>query len=184
MNNRLPSELKLLEVPTTDNGTEVLWADVIDDVVRVVSVPVFAYGISRETVISTQPQGDRLRLVGVLRSSLGATLRAYVSSAVKASDVYTQRIFPDAGRLGLRIGPATFFDPEIVAFHVAVRADVPAVTAYLDDLARQGMLRFWELGDPPKADVGSADDEESVDPPWELVHQLPIEGQAGQAAMH
>jgi len=177
MDVEAPSELKLLEIPTSDNGTEVLWADVLGGVVHVVSVPVFAYGVSRDAVISAQSHGDRLRLVRVLRPSPGATVRIYVAQDAKASDVYTQRILPDAREKGFRIGPATFLDPEIVAFHVADRAELSPVTAHLDGLAREGVLRFWELGDPPMSDDGNADDDDSSTKPWELVHQLPVEGQ-------
>jgi hypothetical protein len=177
-------ELKPLEVPTDDNGTEVLWVDAGRGVVQVLSVPVFAYGVSRESVVATEPHGDRLRFVKVLQSSPGATLRCYVAQEAKASDMYNQRVFPDAKRMGLRIGPATFLDPEIVAFHVATRAQMGAVTKYLDDLARQGLIRFWEFGDPPAGGDGAHEKDETSTAQWELVHQLPIEGQPNYVAMH
>src|SRR5215471_17635526 len=123
-------ELRLVEVPVGDNGTEVLWAESIGGAERLVSVPVFAYGLSRDALISTKPSGHRARLSHVLHPSRGATIRCYVRQGVLASDIYRQRVIPSAQQMALRIGPATFLDPEIVAIHVHERKHVAAVTAY------------------------------------------------------
>jgi hypothetical protein len=181
MNDLFHTEFKPLEVPVSDNGTEVLWAETVKGATRVVSVPVFAYGISRGAIISAKPEANRLRIVTVVRPSQGATIRAYVNSSIRASDLYLNYIFPVARDSNVRVGPATFFDPEIVAFHLANRSDVGRVTPYLDDLARKEILRFWELGDPQAANDEKPD--ESAGEQWELVHQLPIEGQPGRATM-
>jgi len=100
-----------------------------------------------------------------------------------ASDIYRQRVIPSAQQMALRIGPATFLDPEIVAIHVHERKHLAAVTAYLDVLASQGVLRFWELADP-ETDPGDTDrTDETASAPWALIHQLPVDGQSNTAAM-
>jgi len=175
--------LRLVEVPTADDGVEVLWGDQLEGLITILSVPVFAYGISKETLISAKPRGDRLRLLQVLQPSPGATLRVYAEPGVIASELYVGRILPDAARLGLGIGPSTFFDPEIVAFHVGDRGCLSLVTSYLDELAAERKLKFWELGDPPTSQ-SAIEESGPSEPPWELVHQLPTEGRAALATMH
>jgi hypothetical protein len=176
------SEIKQVEIFTSENGVEVLWGDASDDVVQMLSVPVFAYGISRGTIVSTKPSGNRTRLVKVIHPSQGGTIRCYVAEAIKASELYTGRIYPELRNRQLSVGPATFFDPDIVAVHITKRSQLKAVGTYFDELTRQGQLRFWEIGDPEL----SHEEEGPVDSgePWELVHQLPVEGKAVHAMMH
>lgn len=175
MSENVNGELTPLEVRTSDNGREVLWAEVAADRIRVVSVPVFAYGVSRGSLVAAVPGDRTLLFTKTVFDSRGATLRAYVAGALKASSVYLNTIVPEAKEAHLQIGPATFFDPEIAAIHVASRGELPKVATYFDDLVRRGLLRFWEYGDP----VNSAEepDEEAHAPdPWELVHPLPVDG--------
>jgi len=169
-------ELRLIEIATPDNGTEVLWVEKLGSIIRVVSVPVFAEGISRDAlVLAEETKGQRLRFRQVLQPSAGATIRCYVAESLKASKVYTDRIYLDAERLGLRIGPATFFDPEVVAFHVKARDQVSSVFAYLDTLAHERVIRIVELGDPPMQDLEQPPEDGGADEPWELVHPLPVD---------
>lgn len=176
---RVAGDLRMIEVPTVDNGLEVLWAEELNGLYRVLSVPVFAYDLSRGAQVATHGGTNRLKLAVVVAPSTGATVRCYVPNESAAHDVHIGRILPDAERYGLCVGPATVFDPDIIAIHIGDREQVARVGTYLDTLVGQGVLRFWELGDPaPKAEeVGT---NYSAAEPWELVHPLPVpaDGQA------
>ncbi len=150
---------------------------------RVLSVPVWFYGVSKGSIV----EGDRgdpsqLRFVRVLRDSEGATVRFIVPSGSVASEVYLARVIPDAIQAGLFIGPATFFNPRLVAVHVHSRSDWwPKVGSYLDSLVAEGVLQEWEVGDP---DQYLAEHQESPESRGEqrpvLRHPLPVEGAPGQ----
>jgi hypothetical protein len=144
----------------------------------VLNVPVWQYGISVGTVVDASPlPNGRLKFVRVVRDSPGATVRFVVPEPAVASDVYMNRIHGDAARQGLEFGPATIYDPGLVAFNVRERAWLStAVEKYLDSLIAGGVISHWEVGDP---------DPEPVDPnnpaPHErgdeLVHEHPADGQ-------
>jgi len=160
----------LIEVPESDHGLEVLRAEAADTGgYRIRSVPVFLYGISRGAVVDASPGPitGRLRFRRLLATSRGATIRCFAASATSARRVYEDHLAHEAaGRLGL--GPVSLFDPDIVAVHVADRADVARIEAYLDRLVLEGVLRLWEFGDPGAAAEEGAPDADG--PPWELVH--------------
>lgn len=175
MSENINGELKALEIRTSDNGREVLWAEVVGTAIRVVSVPVFAYGVSRGSLVAAVSGERTFLFTKTVFDSQGATIRAYVEGGMKASDVYLNTIVPEAKRVGLQVGPATFFDPEIVAVHVANRRELPKVVTYLDDLKRRGLIRFWEYGDPVNSS-GELGEDGYAPEPWELVHPLPVDG--------
>lgn len=160
---------------TVDNGTEWLWARPGPAGYEVLSVPVFCYGVSRGSVVRAAV-GDAGTLVcgTVLHASPGATIRCYVAEGAPASDVYRLDVVPAAREAGIVIGPATFFDPDVVAIHVHDRADVLRVGALLDELHASGKVRFWEIGDPADDD---AQEEPSTAAPWSLEHPHPDAGE-------
>src|SRR5437879_3997501 len=89
---------------------EALWVEHQNgNTYRVLSVPVWIYGISVGSIVEAEPgDGPRLKFRGVVRSSQGGTVRFIVPPGAIASEVYLARVIPDAKRLGLYIGPATF----------------------------------------------------------------------------
>jgi hypothetical protein len=152
---------------------------------RVLNVPVWFYGVSVGSIVEGE-MGDKgwLNFRRVLRDSLGGTLRFIVPpTGPKASEIYLTRVIADAKRFGLYIGPATFFNPRLVAVHVHERAKWwPEVGGYLDQLVREGLLQQWEVGDPNQS-AADHDEEriEKVAPGGTaLVHPLPIDGLEGQ----
>lgn len=166
----MPSErLRPLSFPAPDHGTEVLWVEhADDDSVIVVSVPVFAYGVSRGTEVQVgEDEASRPRL---LRESPGATVRGYVHPGRNATDVYRNVLVPEGRRAGRAIGPATCLDPDIVALHVHDRHGWAAVGRLCDALVERGILRFRELPDP-----GDRESEEGDAPAWRLVHAPPAD---------
>ena len=176
--NRTP-ELKLLAVAAPDNGTEVLWCEADGpNTCRIVSVPVFAFGMSVGTLVRAEANHPRrLQLKEVLAPSGGATVRCYVSHGALASSVYKEEILPAMTAAGLAVGPATFLDPDVVAMHIRRRQDLVSVGGELDGIANQGRVRFWELADPSDSHEHEAEDGAPGDP-WELVHELPVGGDA------
>jgi hypothetical protein len=98
--------------------------------------------------------------------SAGATVRCYVSPTTIARRVYEDH-FDGALTRRLGFGPASLFEPDIVALHVHDRSQLASAAAYLDTLVLDGTLRFWEQADPGAATEA---DEEQEDEPWELVH--------------
>jgi hypothetical protein len=170
------AELSLIEIGVSDNGTEVLWGETTPRGIRIASVPVFAFDISQGTLVAASPAGNRLRFERVLVPSGGSTVRCYVAKQLKASEVYHTRLVTAFRAAAVDLGPATFFDPEIVALHIEKRTEMRRAAEVLDGLTRQGILRFWERADPgPSQHVDEAGG--SVDRPWELVHPLPVKGE-------
>lgn len=164
---------------------EVLWVEQQQhNTYRVLNVPVWIYGVSIGTVVEAErDRDDRLRFRAVVRESPGGTVRFIVPPGNRASQVYLQRVIPDAKRLGLHIGPATFFNPRLVAVNLYDRKEWwPRVGGYLETLVKGGVLEQWEVGDP---DQYATDHEQdtldslglSASP---LVHPLPVDGVIGQ----
>jgi hypothetical protein len=160
----------LIEVPESDRGLEVLRAEPAPGGgYRIRSVPVFLYGLSRGAVVDAAPgpRAGRLRFRALRAPSPGATVRCYVAPAATARRAYEDHLRGGAAaRLGL--GPVSLFAPDVVAVHVADRRLLARVGAYLDRLVLEGVLRFWEPGDPGAPTAEGAEDPDT--PPWELVH--------------
>lgn len=162
------SEQLLIEVPRGERGIEVLRAlPVTGGAYRVLSVPVFVYGVSRDSVIVASP-GPRGRLcfAGVRTPSPGATIRASVNPATTPRHVDDDYFKGPIGRR-LGLGPATLLEPTTIAVHLRDRGRMVDATRYLDGLIRLGVLTGWEFGDPG---APSENEEDLVAQPWELVH--------------
>src|SRR5512138_1741108 len=104
---------------------EALWVEQqTSNTYRVLSVPVWFYGASVGSIVDAEPSHEpRLKFRRVVRESTGGTVRFIVPpGGPTASEIYLTRVIPDAKRLGLHIGPATFFNPRLVAVHVHQRA--------------------------------------------------------------
>lgn len=176
--------LKQIEIATDDNGNEVVWGENRGDAIELLSVPVFAYGVSRGAIISADGDGDKLRFRSVLRLSRGATVRCYVAEHVTAGKVYQRDILAETAGRGLHLGPATIFDPQLVALHIASRTQLLAVSRFLDELVQRSILKFWELADPTTEHTQPALDCGPALARWELIHPLPVEGPPALATMH
>lgn len=165
---------------------EALWVEQQSiNTYRVLSVPVWLYGVSVGSIVEGQPGDDaRLKFRRVVREAPGGTVRFIVPPGGRqASEVYLTRVIPDAKRLGLYIGPATFFNPRLVALHVHERGKWwPEVGGYLDRLVSEGVLEQWEVGDPDQyAAEHNEESIEKVEPGRKvLVHPLPVDGAEGQ----
>lgn len=159
----------LLEIPLLGEGVEVVRvAAAPEGGWRILSVPVRAYGLSRGTRVAADvADGLRLRIADVLAASPGATVRCTVSSTCTTRQLDEEWVREGAGpRLGL--GPVSIVEPETVAIHVADRAMLPRVAAYLDRLILAGVLRTWEYGDPGAPPHGTTTRVDTG--PLELVH--------------
>jgi hypothetical protein len=79
------------------------------------------------------------------------------AKGVRASELYRERLVPDANRFEMEFGPVTIQDPRIAAIHVRRRGSaLRSVSAYFDRLESEGLLK-WELSDPePSVPVGAA----------------------------
>jgi hypothetical protein len=149
---------------------------------RVLSVPVWIYGISVGTIVEAEPaSGPQLTFRRVVRDSPGGTVRFIVPQGRVASKVYLARVLADAKRLGLYVGPATFFNPRLVAMHVHERKRWwPEVGSYLDTLVKESVLEQWEVGDPDKYAGEHRDDHDSMPRTGTvLMHPLPVDGVEG-----
>jgi len=160
---------------------EALWVEEHGrDRYRWLSVPVWAYGVSVGSIVEAfEPRpGYRRECRQIVRDSAGGTVRVIVASGRLASEVYRMRVIPDAKRLGLYVGPATFFNPRLVAVHVHEREKWwPEVGGYLDMLVEEGVLEQWEVADPDQYASEHQNHNES-DTPSESVleHPLPVDG--------
>lgn len=176
--------LEQIEVPTDDNGTEVLWAVAAGVAYRIISVPVFAYGLSLGTEVAARPspRSGRLALDHPTRVSLGATVRCYAAPPSAVRELYAPLLLKDLERLGINAGPATLFEPTIVAINLVKRSQITGAARYFDALVGDGILESWETGDPatpPNMETGT----EASDP-WELVHPLPNDRGPTYITMH
>jgi len=142
-----------------DGLREVLWVErVHDDAFLVLNVPVFVFGVSLGTVVqgmnATRRAADKqpveLRVRRVLRASVGGTVRVIVPAGMLASHWYTAHFLPHVRQRGrLRVGPATFFDPRMVAIHVKQRHQVwGALAGYMSDALDRGVIQQWTAADP------------------------------------
>jgi hypothetical protein len=158
-----------------DGRREVLWVEPeSESIYRVLNVPVWQYGLSVGTRVKGRP-GDRwIEFDGVLEDSTGATVRLYISAEapiLPASRLYLERILRDCGERGLGIGPATFFDPALVAIHVHERSDWNTLIAdYLNALVNEGFVQLWQVGDPNEY---PSDEVEEAGEHTELIHPRP-----------
>ena len=159
---------------------ESLWVEELSpSTFRVLSVPVWVYGISVGTIVAaTATNQSPLSFSHVIRQSAGGTVRIMAPSGRLASDLYKTRVISDARRLGLFIGPSTFFDPRLVAINVRDRSKWwPEVGGYLDALVAEGVLLEWEVADPDEYASEHAADETLVQVTQAVLrHPLPFDG--------
>ncbi len=169
-----PTTWQQMGFRAADGHREVLWVEPDqDDTYRVLNVPVWLYGISVGTTVQGRPGDQWLEYVATVRESRGATVRVYLprgAPITPASRLYLERIIPDCRDRQIAIGPATFFDPRVVAVHIHDRdQQATAVASYLDELVDAGIADLWEFGDPDT--YPPEDAEESAGD--ELVHPQP-----------
>lgn len=162
---------------------ERLWGEVAGaNGVRMLSVPVWVYGVSVDTIVKTfAAERDVRQFAGVLRESPGATVRVLAASGQSGRDVYLRRMVPDAAAHNWCMGPATFFGPRLVAFNVCDRNILwPQIADYLDRLKSDGLIEQWELADPdqgdePDASLSTIPSSEKI-----LIHPLPVDTSSDQ----
>lgn len=75
-----------MQVHVQDNGCEVLWGESTGEFYRVMSVPVFAYDLSRGTIVSASFHDDRLQLTKVINASAAGTIRCYLERSSRIDD--------------------------------------------------------------------------------------------------
>jgi hypothetical protein len=157
-----------------DGHVEVLWVQPEGDSYRVLNVPVWLYGVSVGSRVRGHPGERWLEFDEVIEDSSGATVRLYIPAdapTMPASRLYLERILADCRLNRIGIGPATFFDPRVVAVHINERRDWNTRFAnYLDRLVEEGQLQLWEVGDP---DAYPPEEPEEVGTYRELVHPRP-----------
>lgn len=173
-----------MQFASPEGRRESLWVEELGlSTYRVLSVPVWVYGISVGSVVVASPASDDPLIFDHLsRASAGGTVRLLVRAGRLASEFYRTRVIPDAMRQGLSIGPATFFDPRVVAVHVREREKWwPDVGTYLDGLVSEGALEQWEVADPDEyaAEFEKPEGLVVADSPV-LWHPLPVEGELGR----
>lgn len=160
----------LLEVSAPYGGCEVLRVIPVKGLWEVRSVPVFAMGVSRGTLVdATAVANSRLRLNSVVEESPGGTLRLIFNQEERASQMYRGRVADAFRAAGLPLGPGTIFDPQVLALHLPNRNWWQEYTSVADRLAQENAINFWELGDP---DVHPAVAYEGSYEPWELIHPM------------
>lgn len=169
------AENTLVQVDFTspEGRKERLWAESSGiGQARILSVPVWNYGLSVGTVVDLTAVPPRI--IGI---SKGATLRFLASEGSSGKAVYLSRVLIDLQKLGYGAGPATFFGPRLVAMNVHIRSDWwPGIGTYLGQLVAQGVVEQWEAADP---DQGANDDDEPTTETIAnkvLVHPLPVPG--------
>jgi hypothetical protein len=176
-----PPTWHLMRFHAPDGRDELLWVESRGGGrYAVLSVPIWVYGVSPGTIVEGRGSDDQLEVVRIVANSPGATVRYVVSPEVTASVIYLSRILEDAKRFGFLIGPATFLNPRLCAFHVRRRGDWwPTIGSYLENLVTDGIISQWEVGDPDEygSDGGSSEDPDVT--PSELRHPLPVDGADG-----
>jgi hypothetical protein len=169
------AEWQQMRFKAPDGHAEILWVQPDEQgTFRVLNVPVWQYGVSVGSRVSGQPGERWLEYERVVEDSKGATVRVYIPAdapITPASRFYLERILPDCRDHRFGVGPATFFDPRVVAIHVRERSDWDTRFAdYLNGLADEGLIQLWEVGDP---DAYPPDEPEEPGEYRELVHPRP-----------
>lgn len=157
---------------------EVLWVEPqANGLYRVLNVPVWLYGISVGTLVDgTCETNGVLRFKQIVEPAPGGTVRVIVSEG-PASKVYLDHIGPEAAERGIGVGPATFFDPLIVAIHVHRKSQWwPDLGAYLNELIERELIGQWEVGDPDEFAEEPYEEADFADS--ELVHPRPTSERA------
>jgi hypothetical protein len=168
-----------------DGRREVLWVQPAeeDDTYRVLNVPVWLYGVSVGTRVRGRAATPWLVYDGTVEQARGGTVRVFVhdeARATPASRFYLDVLLPACEAQAIGAGPATFFDPLVVAVHFHSRPGWQGPQAeLLNKLARDGALEFWELGDPDPGPREDEDPDEAEDDDGEpLVHERPTPSRA------
>ena len=169
------SDWRQMRFVASDGHAEVFWVQPeVDGSYTVLSVPVWQYGVSVGSRVKGHSGERWLESDGVLENSSGATVRLYIPAdapVTPASRLYLERVIPDCRERGLGVGPATFFDPRVVAVHVRARDEWNTRAAdYFNHLVEQGLLQLWEVGDP---DAYPPDEPEVPSKHRELIHPRP-----------
>ncbi len=170
-----------------DGRYEVLWVEEkAGDLYTVINVPVYLYGISLGSIVRcVAGDGQMLTFDRVVRDSPGGTVRLILPVGKLASEWYMDYLLPHASDRQLAVGPATFYDPRMVAVHVQRRIDLwEDLGSYLTDLVEQSVIQKWEAGDPETDQdpvivdrTLRGDDLKSLrDKPTVLVHERPTSG--------
>ena len=176
-------EWRQMRFRAADGHTEVLWvAPAAEGAYRVLNVPVWLYGISVGTVVRAHEGDCWLEYESTVLPSSGATIRVYLppdADPMPASRVYLERIFPDCTERALAIGPATFFDPLLVAIHLQRREEWDNDAAdYFNELVDQGTAQLWEIADP---DMYPPDEPEMAEFDGVLKHPRPTHDHSQKA---
>jgi hypothetical protein len=158
-----------------DGHAEIMWVQPENDgTYRILNVPVWQYGVSVGARVRGRAGERWLEYDKLVEDSRGATVRIYIPAdapIAPASRLYLERIIPDCRTRGLGIGPATFFDPRVVAIHVRERSDWSTRFAeYLNGLVDERVLQLWEVGDPDAFPPDEPDEDGAY---CELVHPRP-----------
>lgn len=156
-----------------NNRTEILWAQhYAGNEYRLLNVPVWTYGVSVGSLFRARERPDGvLSFVDIVEPSPGATVRVLVGGDPQASDVYLKQLGPRAQDAGFSIGPATFFDPMMIAIHVKDRSQWGDFGEFLNTLIEEEIIDQWETGDPDEY-ADQAGEEEDIGS--ELVYPEPI----------
>lgn len=113
---------------------------------RVESCAFFAYGLSRDDVVSASagPGDEAPRLDDVVEKGGHRTLRAALSPTVELRDPVVQGLLERLLELGCT---HETLRPKLIALDVPAEADVTVVAELLQSLAADGAL-LWEWADP------------------------------------
>ncbi|HKW08888.1 MAG TPA: DUF4265 domain-containing protein [Gemmatimonadaceae bacterium] len=164
-----------------EGRVEVLWVEASPDVpsgYRILNVPVWLYDISIGTVVEGRhAENGQLEFVRVLSQASGGTVRVITAPAAPdASRLYLDRILRDCHQRQIMIGPATFFDPRLVAIHVQDwDRYCDQLVQYLQDLRATNDIQEWEIADPAEP---SDQTQEAPRPGPGLIHPRPSARQA------
>jgi hypothetical protein len=159
-----------------EGRVEILWVDPVSDVpstYRNLNVPVWVYDISVGTVVEGRSgETGYIEFVRVVKEALGGTVRVITASDDRmASHLYLDRILADCQERRIMIGPATFFDPAMVAIHVQDWEQYhEPLLAYLDELRAAGEIQEYEVGDPAEP---SDEPQEPARTGSDLIHPPP-----------
>jgi hypothetical protein len=134
---------------------------------RVLTVPIWVYGISVGTLVTGRIVGSRLHFNDLAEPSPGGTCRILTQAGQVASELYLNIVGPKLAAEGVSVGPASFYDPAIVGVHFKNRARVEMLRAVLNEFEADSAFETWELADPANEETpgGEEVDEHDVEEP-------------------
>ena len=134
-------------LPLADDGVENIWVERLGgDRFRVLTIPFWAYNLSRDDIVECRPDEDGIGLFveRVLGKSGNRTVRVAFKGPQKINHPAAVALREDLRRRGLLF---EVFSPRVISVNVPSEAEYKALLERLETIPSDAEM-IWEDGDP------------------------------------